>query len=551
MRRTRAHARRDRRWWWTALLLASGCLNGSLHLHPIHPRPDTPSRADPAGLVLEDSSVGATLDFDVRPLALATVPFARGEDHEGAPPVDDLDALATWSTLVDGIPLRVRAEPGEPTLAFDDDGVLVGELPIRLAAVVTVPVRQRNRPPTVRSCGCDGAAWCGGTSQAPLEATVRLRTRFRAAERRFGLVSTTTAEIAHQGLSCALGETIDRVPLDALSELVGPLQPVADELASRVDEAVAQAPLVRESVERFWANLNDPLPLDDASIFLRPKAVAVAAPQGDGPFLRVPLSFTLRPRVVPHGTTLDPTELPEAPTTEPRGEGFRIAAAVKRSLRDAAAQLRPLVGQRYPRQGPRYVRITNARLYGSGGELIVHLRLEGSAHGDVFLRGALVLDPDTARLHVEELDFTRGSREALDVLYDEIEQPDLTIRRQRWFHPDALRRDVARRCVWDMRAAVESRRVALEAALQREAPRGRRLAARLTDVAIANVVVTADEIRLDTVYLGELTLERVEGAAPTSTQSRLRIHPRHTDEGDRTERRHDEAPVHPRSPPPG
>lgn len=544
MMATNAH----RRWRWGALLLAAGCINGSLQLHPLQPRPDTPSRADPAGLVLEESRVGTTLSFDVRPLALATVPFARGEDYEGAPPVGDADALESWSTLVAGVPLRVRAVPGEPTLVFDEEGVLVGELPIRLAAVVVVPTRRRNRPPVVRSCGCGGEEWCGGATQAPIEVMVRLRTRFRTAERRFGLVSTTTAEIVHADLSCALGETVNGVPLDALSELIGPLQPVANELASRVDENVANAPLLRENVERFWSNLNEPLPTEEGSIHLQPKAVAFGAPVGAGSHLRVPMWFTLRPRVVLPGTELAPTSLPELPATEPRGEGFRIASAVKRSLRDASAQLRPLVGQRYPRHGPRYVRITNARLYGSGGELVVHLRLDGSARGDIFFRGGLVLDPDTARLTVEQLDYASGSQEALDLLYDEIEQPDLTIRRERWFHPNTLRRDVARRCVWDMRAAVESRRVALETSLRREAPRSRYLAAQLTDVAIANVVVTADDFRLDTVYLGELALERADDVPPAPNETRLRVHPRHTSGGEESERRPDESLVHPRAP---
>ncbi|MBX3250416.1 MAG: DUF4403 family protein [Myxococcales bacterium] len=532
------------------MALAAGCLNGALRLHPEHPRPDTPGRTDPAGLVLEDSRVGTTLRFDVRPLALATLPFARGEDHEGAPPIDDAEALASWSTLVENVPMRVRVVPGEPTLDFDEEGALVSELTLRLAAVVVVPVRRRNRPPVLRSCGCDGGEWCGGATQAPLEAKVRLRTRFRSAERRFGLVSTTTAEVVHDDLSCALGETVEGVPLDALSELVGPLQPVADELASRVDEAVASAPLLRESVERFWVNLNEPVPFEAGQILLQPKAVGFGPFEGRPPHLRVPVWFTLRPRILPEGAEIEPTALPEAPAAEPRGEGFRIASAVKRSLTDAAGQLRPLLGNRYPSRGPRYVRIANARLYGSGGELVVHLQLDGSALGDIFLHGALVLDPDTARLTIEQLDFAPGSREALDILYDEIEQPDATIRRRRWFDPETLRRDVARRCVWDMRAAVESRRVALEAALRHDAPRSRYLAVQLTDVAIANVVVTADELRLDTVFLGELSLSRVNGEPSTPSESRLRVHPRQAPGGEPRDRREDEASVHPRTPPP-
>ncbi|MBX3250417.1 MAG: DUF4403 family protein [Myxococcales bacterium] len=554
-RRRRAPRRTTKRLlpgWLIASLLLGGCVSGALSIRTTPPTPEPPGRLA-GGLVLDDSVITTTLRLDIRSFLLDAGRFARTDAHgDDAPPIDDAEALARWETLVEDVPVRGHVVPGEPSLAFDEEGRLVGELPLRLSTVVVVPHRRRNRPPIVRSCGCRGEAWCGGGTQPEVNVTVRLRTTFEARDDAWGLRSATVAELVHDELPCDLGATADGVALDALPRLLEPLGEVAEELARGIDAEVGASTLISDGVARFWSALAQPVPLEGEQVLhLRPKTAKVGTLGTSDTHLLVPIRYALRPRVVPSTTDVTIPDAPEAPTTEQRAEGFRIAALVERPLAEAVAVFRPLIGRRYPARGPRFIRVSNVELYGSAGQLVVRLVFEGSARGDVFLVAQVELDPENVRIDVADLQFTPDSAAELALLYDEVEDLNLSVERRPWFDPETIREDVLGLAHWDLRPRVDATRASLENKLREwsAAPR-RRLVVNLSSLAFAHVDVAGDALRLDTVYLGDVSIERVEDEPNVTYHDNGggRVHPRH---GQDEDGRGDEPPspsVHPRTP---
>jgi len=227
-------------------------------------------------------------------------------------------------------------------------------------------------------------------------------------------------------------------------------------LRSRVQATVA----LRREAERAFAELSEPVTLDDGTFFrFGPEAISVAQPVLEGQFLRVGLSLRARPEVrldrpLEAAATAMPTASTEigTPGIEMHVPVFVPYSTLERSL---AEEFRlDSGGIRYPPNGRRFVRPTHVTLYGYGSTIVIRVEFTGFADGVLYLIGTPTLDETTQTVSFPDLDYTVETRSLLMRLASSIRAED-------------IRNDLRERIHVDLREKLDATRVRLSQALRR------------------------------------------------------------------------------------
>jgi hypothetical protein len=400
--------------------------------------------------------------------------------YELAPAVAALEAAVprTFGDLA-----QRRAVPGRDRLAF---AFAVERTPFEvrvrgntatIASVVTYRARGwydvRFAPNVSGSCGLDGGA--APRLRVVLATTVALAEDWRLRPR--------TRLVA---LEPASGEARDRcrvtvVRYDVTDRVVAAVRGQLEGKLATVDRRLARTD-VRARVARWWGALQRPIRIRDSLwLEIRPREVRLGAPSADGATLVAPLALTAMPHLVtgarPPGDT---TSLPAlgartavAGDTAPAGLRVRLDAEMGY---DAATRLLAprLVGRELERAGQRVV-VRGARLVPApGGRVALDLDVAGTVGGRVRVVGRPAYDAPSGELRVPDLDF------AVDVDHPLVRGLD-------WLRHEELHDALRARARWPAAALVDSARVRLERALNRDLTQGVRLSAAVPEARVLAV----------------------------------------------------------------
>lgn len=407
---------------------------------------------------LERSVLPTAVAVDVRALVsgLELPPLvALTADRESPPDAESGD----WIELTPDTRYRARVTPGELRAESRDDGTLDIEIPLFISAVV---LAGRGARQEVRSCGCGGEAWCGGRDEAPRQGRVRVRARLRVDEQ-WHVLPELESELSVDERCLAAGDA--GRPTDLTRALRRVLAARREPLERALADALRSSDALQRAAQRLWRSLSRPLPLaGHGSLRLRPEAIALGAVEGDGEHLRVPVRVALRPVWGP-GDGDDPIR--ELARDDELGDPALVAlGVVSQPIELLSRHVRErLVGVRYRSATQRDLQIVDAEVYGSSSEMVVRLRFGGAASGDLFLRGrerhsdgVLSLDP---------LRLDPRSTQELARLFDDVEMPDLRIRRTPWIDRERLLADVREACRWPLVVGVSP---LVQQALRERAP---------------------------------------------------------------------------------
>jgi hypothetical protein len=565
------------------VVVITGC--GHVSLEPAEPPRAPASPLDDASLLLDDSVLETAVLYDLEPkvakleAALVTeidrtagrdaepepgegegdavgadgAADPKGADDEGgedgdAEEVDSTDAPDgdapdgpdapedAWRELREGVQVRSLIRRDEVTTELDG-GTLTTEAEFMVGVLARVERPQRRRRGRgrtqedrweLRSCGCDGEAWCEGEPDPPRRARVRWTTHLRIGPD-WRLVPDTHMEMVIAD-DCRLGEGPDGHSIEPMEVVVEALEDRILEAGRVLDEAISSSEAVGQAVARIWKPLAEPALLERVRgrLWLRPHAIGVGELESREGKLLVRLHYAMRPTVLALDTELEAPPVPEPVRTELPERGLRVGMSLDLPLDDLSAQIAsPLVGRRFSRKHDRHLRIKAVKVYGSPEGPVVRLDVAGSAEGPLFLRGRLVLDQDDKVIALEDLAFDRDSKVALNAMYDVQELPDLKLIRVPWVEPDDIRDAVQDLARWSFRDAANELREDVAQALRRRLTANTKMSVALDDAVFSNLVMDGEAVRLLMVFVGRAEVRfRTDPEPVPGNGSRARIHPR-------------------------
>lgn len=426
--------------------------------------------------------------------SLLDVPVA----YELAPAVAALEAAVPRSF---GDMARRHAVPGRDRLTFAFAAertpftVRVRGSTATVSAVVTYRARgwyaARFAPDVSGSCGLHGES---PRLRITLATTVRLGEdwRLRPHTRLLSVAPVTDSTRDRCRVTVVRHDVTDRV--------VGAVRGRLEERLATVDARLARAD-VRGRVARWWALLQRPIRVRDSLwLEIRPMDVRLGAPAAEGGALVAPLALTAHPRLV---TGPRP---PEQATPLPRlgaratvaGDstptGLRVRLDAEMGYDAANRLLAPSLVGRTLARGGRSVTVRGAALApAGGGRVALLLDVDGDVGGRVRFVGRPVYDAPSGELRVPDLDF------AVDV-----EHP--LVRGLDWLQHETMRDALRARARWPAAALVDSARVRLERALNRDLTQGVRLSATVPEARVLAVYPQASAVVLRAEARGRVAL---------------------------------------------
>jgi hypothetical protein len=337
----------------------------------------------------------------------------------------------------------------------------------RLAAHPCVPLAGC-RWVQIASCGVDG----------PMPSLdVGLRTAL-IWNRRWTVTSRTTALPVDPGVPCKLTEARIDVT-DRVRDLV---QQQLDHAAPQVDEQIREAAQLRQRVESVWTTAQQPIrAAKGVYLVLQPESAAATKPVGRGTTISTTVSLTLRPRVViGDEPEVKPRPLPDSGDPAP-GRGFRVQLVAELPYTVANEILaKKLVGRSFDVKGHR-IRVRGARMYGGGGQVVLGVRVDGDARGELYFVGTPAFDPQTQVVSVPDLDYSVESRQLLPQVAD-------------WLLYDDLRDQMRAAAHFDIGERVEKIRRDVDAALNRNLGSSVRLSGGVQSIRPLGVSVFASSL---------------------------------------------------------
>jgi hypothetical protein len=191
------------------------------------------------------------------------------------------------------------------------------------------------------------------------------------------------------------------------------------ELAPRFDAAANEGLHVRNAAEGAWLSLREPVRIGESpDLWLSAAPVAIAASPLEISRDRVLLRTSLRARLLlTAGTRPEPSPLRALPPLRvlpPGDPTLRVHLPVLLTHRAVAERLKTEAVGRSLDLGGAVLEVRDARVYGSGGRLILGLDIRTSAGtgafapsaaGTIYLGGRPKLDPKRQVLSVEDVSF--------------------------------------------------------------------------------------------------------------------------------------------------
>jgi hypothetical protein len=444
-------------------LVASACSILSIQTPEVPPSPPRPLTT--AAAVSHRSRLDLTLPVDLapvltsldeaKPAARPKPPASKAAADGGAPtptpPTSDgQDPTAGWEGLEDGVSLRAVARRTSLRLTLEGATLRARALlEVSTAARVETPWR---RAPALRACGCQGDAWCGETRQPAKRAEATWEIELHVDDRLHLAPKLRTLAAMKILDRCDLGRSPSGATIDGSVASLRAVRREVEAAAARIDQALARSTAVREAVGDVWRRLDISTDVVPGAIWLdlRPMALAVGHVRGHHTTLEIPVSFALEPTLTERRHDLATARALPTVSREIDASGLRVVWLATLPTTWASAALRErLVGRIFPeRGGRRSVTIRNVAVYGSAGRAVVRLDFEGAARTSIYVVGRIVVDPLTMVASLEDVTIDEGSMSTIRLLYDDIEQIDLRMRRVHWIQPARVKQIVGRAARW-------------------------------------------------------------------------------------------------------
>jgi hypothetical protein len=290
-----------------------------------------------------------------------------------------------------------------------------------------------------------------------------------------------------------------------------PVKPIADyalsrterAIATQIDMAVAESFNMREYVEGFWQEIQEPTIADSTyNVWVRviPRGATLSPITSSSGKLRIPVTFTGDIETVAgdsiHKTTLVP--LPPLGNSNNKPEKFNInlnADVTFDQITKAAMQ--QLSGMEFSEGGKRVV-VKGLELYSSSGRPVVAIDVEGSIKGRLFLTGELGYDRESQTLSVQNADFDIKTRNAL-------------VKSASWLLHGFLLRKIQPFLSYNIATMLEESRAEADNMLKKYSlAEGVYLDGTLEAISVSNIVMIPGAVRISATLTGDVKIITTE-----------------------------------------
>ncbi len=288
------------------------------------------------------------------------------------------------------------------------------------------------------------------------------------------------------------------IPVGFVGNLI--LNRSRDFIGKSLDDQIAENLKFDTLVGDTWKQLFEPIavaPEYNAWLVIHPSKIGMTPLEANEDALQSILKVEALPNIVlgekPEVTI--PEALPpfhyEAGDDEDIELHLKTAISFQEAKRIAQNQL---VGERFE-QGKKAVTIEDIDLYGQGNKIVVNTKLSGSYNGNIFLTGKPVFNERRSAIDIEDLNFTLETRNFL-------------FKSAGWL----LRSTINNKIKDNLNFLLDYNLTEIQSQIKQqledyEITKGANLKGKLDELAITNVYLTPDGIRLDLGITGEIQLQ--------------------------------------------
>jgi len=245
--------------------------------------------------------------------------------------------------------------------------------------------------------------------------------------------------------------------------IAGRLQKYLNRQMAKIDtNTILSSERFRQEVGRIWNVVQNPILLaDDFYLLLEPKGVGVAAPITSGAqndSITIILGLIARPKLIVG--TLPKMSMQPLPDliSMPSASGFHIAIESQLPLDFLNRELTSKLKGREFSVNDKKIVIENVRIYCSGNEAVLAIKVKGSLKGTVFFSGTPMYDATDRDVVIKNLDYTVDTNQVLAKFAD-------------WFFHTKLRESLSTQAKWHIGNKIDGMHDLLLKALNRNLDR--------------------------------------------------------------------------------
>jgi hypothetical protein len=424
------------------------------------------------------------------------------------------DAQGHWPKLLDGARFYWKVQSATPRALLRNDTL---DVEIELTYGVATAVRHAGwTKREIKSCGCDGEAWCGGRKDPHRRALLRWTVPL-SVSKDLRLTGEPTFALEAPG-DCRLPQGRSEPPVDAKGKVLEFVPKLIEKPSlDALGKSLTSFKGIRQAIEPLWSGLHAPLPAAKEHgpwLLLRPRALDMGPLKIQEARATSELTIAVNPLIVPWKPDKAPAVHWPPPSGTGEAKGFHVIGQLDTKLDAARSALAStFVGRRFPKRQDHYVEITGVDLYRSPGVAVVDLAVDGAARGSLAFVGELRVEPSAEIVSIHDLAPSESTEKGIAALYDEMERVDLRVRRVPWIDREQLTREVAQASQWSYGAERRALRRSAELAARSAVLSAYNLGLTLSEYAPINVSLSEDAIQIQVVMAGRATLEPIAESA--------------------------------------
>ncbi len=223
----------------------------------------------------------------------------------------------------------------------------------------------------------------------------------------------------YQGVKWVKKPVVTALKIDLSNKVEEILSQKAGELLAKLDRLAHDKVNLRKPIEKVWGDLQKPILVNRQKrlvwLVAEPFGVVAGPIHAANGYLNVEVG--IRAYAYSHiGDTaglVKPNPLPPLTLISGRTGGYELNVLAKIPFKEANALLaEELAGMEFDIQG-RKIKIKEARIMGSGQDILLKVVVRGRVKGDVYFRGRPRYDEETHTLSVTDFDFDVYTEETL------------------------------------------------------------------------------------------------------------------------------------------
>jgi hypothetical protein len=278
--------------------------------------------------------------------------------------------------------------------------------------------------------------------------------------------------------------------IDITDRLIGLITDPLNKLGAQVDDKVS-AYNIRPQIEQLWKTMSTEYKLPDMGyLSVNPQSVRISSFNLKGSVLNFSVGISAKPVVTLSSNPKPPTPLPNLSSYTP-ANGFNIYLDLVSKYDELSAYItKQIAGQTNEVAGKTFI-VTDAKVYGTGKQVVIGIDFKGSNTGTVYLVGTPTYDANTHVLSFPDLTF-------------DIQTRSWMIKAAKWMFNEKITRMIREKATYNFTQLLNDSKAKLQSQLSRDMGNNIHSEVSINQLDIQNIYPSADKLILRTLTNGQV-----------------------------------------------